>query len=405
MNIVKKLIIISALFFLLISCEKRKSTDIARSELFALQYGKLENQIDLFQVSGRLANRNSGVFMRDGLFYVTDGNSGKIMEFTSYGDLIFLLYNSKNNPRPSLLNTDTDKGEKVTKRAVVYDFIKPGKTIVSSFNDIYVVDRVENDRMIQDKKRGVILSNIVLHFDKSGNIVNFLGQEGSGGTPFPYIESLFITKYDQPVVITRIPNRWEIFWFKANGDIMYHRILSISSFNGIEKNGQSIDIEKIIPDRVKNYLYVSISVYKDIVDPATKVKSTIKRVEGRIYVFDMKEAKFIKYITIPDDKPVKEGNQVIPLPSYELFGVTEDGFFYLLRYENINKSRLLILNKNGEIITEKTIVTDDSSLIYRYLSMDDKGIIYGLLANEKNARIVWWRTDKIISRYKAANNE
>ena len=75
------------------------------SELFSIPLGKLENQIDLFSSSGGTTEKETHIFMRDGWFYVANGNSGKVMVFSSYGDLIFLLYNPLTNPAPVLLNS------------------------------------------------------------------------------------------------------------------------------------------------------------------------------------------------------------------------------------------------------------------------------------------------------------
>ncbi len=403
-------LILLVLLASIITCRSRRGEDIARKDLFSLKYGKLENQIDLFQIPGRTYQSGTAVFMRGGLFYLTDGNSRKLMEFTSYGDLIFMLYNPSSNPRPTLLNTDVGDREKTTKQAVAFDFNSPGKTVVSSFNDIYMIDRVGDERSIRDKKRGVVLNRILLHFNKKGEFLNFIGQEGIGGSPFPYIDGLYITKYDQLIVITRTPKAWEIFWFKPDGEILHHVSIDVSTFSSLIDKEMSISIERIIPDRVLEKIYISVSVFKDIIDPATRVKSTVKRIGGRIYQFDMRANKLGGYLEIPEDKVQKpsESNGEIEqamLPSYELFGITEDHFYYLLRYESNNRTRLLILNSNGKVMTERTMLTGDSSLIYRYLSMDASGIVYGMLANDERARIVWWRTDKILARYKESGYE
>ena len=71
------------------------------SELFSLSMGKMEDQIDLFQFENAMVERANSITMRDGWFYVANGSAGKIMVFSSYGDLIFLLYNPQTNPAPT----------------------------------------------------------------------------------------------------------------------------------------------------------------------------------------------------------------------------------------------------------------------------------------------------------------
>ncbi len=73
------------------------------TELFSLSMGKMEDQIDLFQFENAMVERTNSVTMRDGWFYVANASAGKIMVFSSYGDLIFLLYNPQTNPAPTIL--------------------------------------------------------------------------------------------------------------------------------------------------------------------------------------------------------------------------------------------------------------------------------------------------------------
>ena len=128
---------------LLASCAPRELEELNREELFNLQIGKMDNQIDLFQVGGVMAGAKNRIYMRDGLFYLANGNSAKIMELSSYGDLIFLLYNSIENPPPTSFNTeqtteriesaDQTEGEELssTRRAVAYPLQRIGELVAS----------------------------------------------------------------------------------------------------------------------------------------------------------------------------------------------------------------------------------------------------------------------------------
>ena len=63
------------LVLLFVSCVPKELEELSREELFSLQLGKMDNQIDLFQIDGVMATAKNGVYMRDGLFYVANGNS------------------------------------------------------------------------------------------------------------------------------------------------------------------------------------------------------------------------------------------------------------------------------------------------------------------------------------------
>ncbi len=405
-KIVLLFIFVLSLFF---GCKERNIGEIKREKLFSLGFGKLENQIDLFQFTERVFNSKNRIFMRNGIFYISNGNANKIMEFSSYGDLIFLLYNPEINPEPFILKKEPKGGLKTTKYAVPINLNGVGDIVVDSKSDIYVENMVDKDRAVKDKKRGIVLNRVVSHFRKDGTFVNFLGQEGIGGTPFPFIEGMFLTDNDEPVVVTRTPKSWEIFWFYSSGDLRYHVILDESSF--MKKSDRKIryEIEKIVPDYRAPNLYIAVSSYEDIIDPSTHVRSGIKRKGSRIYDFDLVKERIRLLFEVPKSGTTKEniGGKVIniPAPSYEFFGVTEDRIFFFLKYDDLNRYTLLTLNANGKEIERRVIVLEDSQLAFEYLRLSPRGIIYGLIADEKKASVVWWRSDKILEKYREIENE
>ena len=82
--------------FILFSCYNSGSAKSIESEkLFTLEYGKFDNQLNLFNISS-IGNINTYIAMRDGFFYIANGESSKIMEMNSYGDLLTLYFNKLN---------------------------------------------------------------------------------------------------------------------------------------------------------------------------------------------------------------------------------------------------------------------------------------------------------------------
>ena len=66
----------------LAGCRRGAVEELPSEELFSLGIGKMDRQVDLFQVNGVMASSKNRVTMRDGLFYIANGNSAKIMEMT-----------------------------------------------------------------------------------------------------------------------------------------------------------------------------------------------------------------------------------------------------------------------------------------------------------------------------------
>jgi len=76
---------------------------VDRQNLFRLDIGKLENQIDLFGLDQSPVMLKTRIAMRDGIFYISDSKAQKVMKFTSYGDLLSMIYNQETNPPPFTL--------------------------------------------------------------------------------------------------------------------------------------------------------------------------------------------------------------------------------------------------------------------------------------------------------------
>src|SRR6056297_2895590 len=86
----------------LFGCSSAQVPVLQEERLFSLQYGKMEDQVELF-LDGSAVTRKTRLAMRGGLFFIASGYGNRIMEFTSYGDLLTLYYNPAQNPRPVML--------------------------------------------------------------------------------------------------------------------------------------------------------------------------------------------------------------------------------------------------------------------------------------------------------------
>jgi hypothetical protein len=280
---------------LLASCVPKELEELNREELFSLQLGKMDNQIDLFQVGGVMAGAKNRIYMRDGLFYLANGNSAKIMELSSYGDLIFLLYNPNENPPPTSFrnpqNADqagTEEGTQPggtqegtqpaepagqeqaersaeplasTRRAVTYPLRRIGEIVVDSRKQLYVEDTVSEERQVHDKELNVLLDRVILRFDRHGDLRDFIGQEGVGGTPFPYVDSLYITDLDDLVVICRTPRYWHVYWYSPEGFLLYQVAID-QDHMPLQEGDPVSSLGRIVPDRDDPQLYLMIYTYR-----------------------------------------------------------------------------------------------------------------------------------------------
>ena len=104
------------------SCGKKNLDSLEMEQLFTLSYGRMEDQIDLIQREGLLMKDSVNISMRNGLFYIADGASNKIAEYTSYGDILSLIYNPDENPEPFLVIPRESENIQATKKAFPFYF-------------------------------------------------------------------------------------------------------------------------------------------------------------------------------------------------------------------------------------------------------------------------------------------
>ena len=135
----------------------RRSNVVAsvnENELFTLKYGNFEDELNLFNLS-QAGDVRTYMTMRDGFFYVANGESKKIMEFNSYGDLLSLYYNDEVTKTPSFAN---DTVENSTKKAVAYPFNTLGPIAVDSRKYLYAVDTLPEAREEHDTQKRLLLN-------------------------------------------------------------------------------------------------------------------------------------------------------------------------------------------------------------------------------------------------------
>jgi hypothetical protein len=386
---------------LLASCQRRGVEELARQELFTLTIGKMDNQIDLFQLEGTRSGAKTRMTMQDGLFYIANGNSQKIMGLSSYGDLIFLLYNPDSNPPPISFSGTSDKEEAATRVAVPYPFRRLGEVAVDSDKRLYVEDQVADERQVRDRELKVLLDRVVLRFDRHGQLLDFIGQEGVGGTPFPYIDSIWVTERDEPVVVCRTPQFWQVFWYSREGSPRYQVTIDQEHLPLMEEAREAIpSVGRLVPDMSRDVLNVLLYYYRVAPDDPTEGTEGTEGYTSRIYRLNLATGVYDRHVQIPDDGARRERvgahEAEIPGPSYELLGLNASGCYFLLRREDANLFQLLILDPSGRELARRYLVIEDSELFYKQVGLSASGIVYALLGQEYDAKVVWWRSDRLV---------
>jgi len=396
--------LLSCCLFFTVSCNRQDYEKLYREDLFTIDLGKLEDQIDLFQVRGGYSSLKNDFYMKDGMFYIANSNSLKVMQFSSYGDLFFILYNPdpQINPKPFILQSEEIEGKITNRYAASYGFLKIGSIAVDSENTIYIEDSVPEDQTIEDRENNVILGSRILRFSRLGKLIDFIGQDGVGGTPFPYINSIHLTKKDELVVISRTPYAWIVYWFSKKGILMHTQKFEQMKLPA-EKNQIAL-VNSIFPSLQKKQIFLHISYSMEELDQSTKTKNTITRTNSRIYIYDMENQKYEGFFQLTEGGNRKYrrsiGEVEIPLPSFEFIGVCEKGYFYFLRPHFVYNYELLVLDTSGNKIANRYLIIDpieENEIYMKKLKLSENSIITGLLCYKDHVKMVWWRTDKLSS--------
>ena len=384
---------------LLASCQPAATPELERVELFELGIGPMEDQIDLFRVGGGAAS-STDVFVRDGLFYLANGHSEKIMQLSSFGDLILLIYDPASNPEPVGVGA---AGATATRVAVPHEFNELGHVVVDSERRLYAQDTVDQRRWIRDAEYGVVLKRAVLRFSRRGELVDILGQEGVGGTPFPFIQRLGVGANDGLAVVTRTPDLWVVYWFDPSGR---PRMMVELPHRGLLRGARD---PAIVWDVFPNPVHPTLSLFVDRLasdseagaegDTAGGEREPDRR--GReVWQFDANVGAVVGRARLPDPRraPATVGTATPPAPTFYPLGVTDSGHVFMVRREDDQFHLLTVLTPNGRVTARRRLHLEEQELTFSRLGMTTDGVVYAILGGQEVARMVWWRGDRLIDQ-------
>jgi hypothetical protein len=416
MKCVLPLFALAALFFA--GCSPKNQDSIAREDLFSLEIGRLEDQLALYSLEGDRGISRLGLTMRDGLFYISDGNGDKIVRYNSYGDLLFMIYNDESNPVPLSLKTNIEDSSTVTRWAFTYPLREPGRIAVDSRKHIYAEDRLPDDRYGYDADNKALLDSIVLHFDQDGRFVEYLGQGGIGGGPFSRIAGIYTSLRDELAVVCRQTTGWTVHWYSPNGEILSvvqlkNSVIPVPA--DWPKVSTSVDAIMAAPDSRR--LYIKVDYYRDIYDDSTNIRTGTEPDSSLIWVMDVETGAYVDCLEVPflEQTVLINGRRETMRMLYSMMGVirggrvflsfpVDDGYSILiLRRENQDAGEGAPVNSrmpgaSAEDLEQRRglIQVDKDELYLNSFDLSDDGILSALLVSDYEAKLVWWRTDKIL---------
>jgi hypothetical protein len=376
-----------------------------KETLFSLELGALEDQVDLFQRADQRSPERNRFLFYNGLVLVSDGNARKLMEFSSYGDLLSLYYNPDSNPVPALLGASNTPGQVKNRRAFAYPFNELGELALTAQNQLYVEDRVPAERRVLDTGFQAVLESRILRFDRDGKFLDFLGQEGIGGTPFPLIDKLTVTANGELAVVCRTGKGWAAWWYDAAGTPTEKAMILFSALpqpEGAVQGTYLPQLETVIADWEGRRLYLKVDYYQETMDATTRTASGIQQAQSRIWTYDAPSRSFKKSYALPVLKRQKvKGDPTDPLGDrpFEFLGVSDGGLGFFLSSPEGGSQRFLVCRPDGSILLERNIELAGADTLFAQYAVTRSGILVGFLSDGNRAEMAWWRSDKLLGAY------
>lgn len=398
----KKIILFLTLSVLFFSCNKKNEIQsIDEENLFTLNYGNFEKELNIFGVD-KIGKLTTSVTMKDGFFYIVNGQNQKILSFNSYGDLLSVYYNEdfyseKYKGLVSKLNSNLWK-------PIMYPFELDGKIVVDSKKYMYAVGYVPKERIEQDENEKLIYSQVVLRFSSDGTVLDYIGQQGPSGTPFPFIRQIYVTQKNELVVVCNSNNGSCTYWFSADGYLKYKIPVTdkdipeeVFDANLIGDSEIFTTIENIIPDYSSETLFVKVDYYCSFIDSESKINSGINYLETVIYPLDIKTGTYEKSIIIPpfEESITEDFSKITYKIPYDFLGISKSGWLFFIISTDEGYC-VQMLNSKTQNVIKRTLPVKHEEILFSSINLSDEGIISAILAQKEKCKIVWWKTDSLI---------
>jgi hypothetical protein len=378
------------------ACKNNAIDSVEREDLFTLQFGPMEDQIALYNLDGSMGIKRTGFTMRDGLFYIADGNSGKIVRYNSYGDLLFMIYNEDANPVPFTLRTNISEDEQATRWAYSYPLEEPGWIAVDSRKHIFVEDRISAHEQRTDPETKTLLDGIILHFDQDGRFINYLGREGIGGSPFPRIVGLFSAVRDELAVVCRLPDGWDVYWFSPSGMLLYIVKISADAIPALPDWSEAHSfVDTIMPAPDSRKLFIKVNYTRETFDQSTNIHTGIEPISSCLWILNVEDGSYSGSVEIPLYEIIEDGFHSETKVFYSMLGVTRNGKT-LLYFPVDSGYTLLFVNTVTHEQRRGYIQFSNEELRYNEFFLSTDGILSAMLADNFNVKMVWWRTDRFM---------
>jgi len=400
-------LLLLSLVLVLVGCQSQEVISLEKEERFTLNLGVLEDELDLFLRGGTAPPQETYLVLQDGMFFILNGSRAKLMEFTSFGDLLKIIFNPDLNPTPITLRVIESSDLVSNKVAIPFAFQSTGKFVVSPERDLYIEDRQSTmGRFGQQRGQG---DSVILRFDRRGRYIDYIGQEGIAGTPFGFIHGLYTNEQGHLIVATRSSTELEVWVYDKAGDPVHQKKFDFAKLpipDVYKDQAVQALFETMAYDWTKDWIYLYVSYLSPVLSDDSRVQVGVQIMSSWILTFDLTQDAYVDSFQAPRVVvQVQEGEvkraQDRPL---EFLGVTQGRDFCFLGLENPGLFRLIFTDARGDITEQRGLPIDLQDFKFYQFYLASNGTLGALLSDGKRVKAVWWRTDRLLGLFNAAPN-
>ncbi|MCL2558456.1 MAG: hypothetical protein FWE09_08250 [Treponema sp.] len=378
------------------SCAAEEPDPFAREDKFILEIGPMEDQISLFDFYDDVGLPRAGVAMADGFFFISDGGGRKVARYSSFGDLLFLIFNDETNPEPSGLRIRTIDDGLMTRWAYSFPFRSPGRVAVDSRRNIFVEEILPEERHMDDDESLALLGAVILHFDENGSFIDYIGQGGRGGLPFPYVVGLQTSADDEIVVTCFIPGGRDVFWFDENGSPLF--IVHVRNETAPAPPGHSdffASIDSVFPAPDSRKLFVKVDYYREVMEPLTGNLVGMEAIASLVWTLNVESGVYESFAQVPFFEGAgSEWGEAASIP-FSMIGAARGGSL-LFSFPERDGYAIMRMDSSGGGQRRGNIRIDPSRLIFNSFHLSPEGILSAILADEWTASVSWWRLESFM---------
>ena len=214
----KPLIIGVFLSILLFSCRYRTAS-LSSETIFSIPIGVMRDEINLFSRRDFLYSDGSSLALTPfGNYFIVDRSSHKILYYSNYGKLNYIIYNPD-------YRYDSDKQNPQYLDKVWY--FGEISEIAVSLDKLYVTS-TPSRHTDTNLAPEYFYAQFILTFNDKGEFLYQLGSEGKDSKPFLYsVTKIFVDRQGRLFVIARHPESYYIYEFSEDGELLGSFELSV----------------------------------------------------------------------------------------------------------------------------------------------------------------------------------